>query len=242
MVGYLLAIVNNRIVVSSLAIFLLLKAGGGAQTPAAKHEVSYIDLRTLSLKNLVAAPPATSAPQTLAELAEVHRIESVRTPAQIAAAKADDAEEDIFIFRQVMGPSFTPENLPKVAALSTHVHNDESVISGILKALFQRPRPYQTDKTLHPVCKVTDVHNSYPSGHSVTGYLLALTLIELVPEKRDAILARADEYAHNRLVCGVHYRADIEASRSIAYAAFGNMLTNPRFQNDIAAAKQELQH
>jgi hypothetical protein len=25
------------------------------------------------------------------------------------------------------------------------------------------------------------------------------------PEKRDAILARADDYAYSRLICGVHY-------------------------------------
>jgi acid phosphatase (class A) len=70
--------------------------------------------------------------------------------------------------------------------------------------------------------------------------MLALTLAELAPEKRDAILARADEYAHNRVVCGVHYRADTEASRRIAYAAFGNMLANPKFQTDLAAAREEL--
>jgi hypothetical protein len=35
---------------------------------------------------------------------------------------------------------------------------------------------------------------------------LVLTLI--VPEKRDAILARADDDAHNRLICGVHYHQD----------------------------------
>ncbi len=232
---------NNRIVVSSLAILLCLDLGGAAQSAApSKHTAYYVDPQTLPIRHLIPAPPAPADPQAVADLAEVHRLETSRTAAQIAAAKADDEEEDIFIFRDVMGPHFTAEQLPKTAALSEHVHNDESVLSGELKTLFQRPRPYQADKTLHPVCKLTEAHNSYPSGHSLTGYLLALTLADLVPEKRDAILARAEDYAHNRLVCGVHYRADTEASRRVAYAAFGNMLTHSKFQNDLAAAREEL--
>jgi len=38
----------------------------------------------------------------------------------------------------------------------------------------------------------------------------------MVPEKRTEILERADVYAHNRLVCGVHTASDLEASRRIA--------------------------
>ena len=233
---------NNRIVVSSLAILLSLEAGGGAQSaPApAKHTAYYVNTQVLHIADLIPAPPSDNDPQTRTELAEVHRVEASRTPVQAAAAKADDEEEDIFVFRSVMGPSFTAAKLPLIAELSNHVKGDQSVLGGELKALFQRPRPYQSDKTLHPVCKLTDVHNSYPSGHSLSGYMLALTLAELAPEKRDAILARADEYAHNRVVCGVHYRADTEASRRIAYAAFGNMLANPKFQTDLAAAREEL--
>lgn len=62
------------------------------------------------------------------------------------------------------------------------------------KNFFQRPRPYLFDTSIQPVCKVkadrTDY--AYPSGHSTTGYFEALVLVMMVPEKRDAILARAE--------------------------------------------------
>lgn len=74
----------------------------------------------------------------------------------------------------------------------------------------------------------------------MTGYLEAFTLAEIVPEKQTEILARADEYAHNRVVCGVHYPGDVEASRRAAYIVFGYMLATPRFQRDLAAAREEL--
>jgi acid phosphatase (class A) len=74
----------------------------------------------------------------------------------------------------------------------------------------------------------------------LTGYLEAFTLAEIAPEKRAEILARADDYAHSRLVCGVHYPSDVEASRTVAYAVFGYMLATPRFQRDLAVAREEM--
>lgn len=101
-------------------------------------------------------------------------------------------------------------------------------------------RPYNLDRTLHPVCKTKTKNDSCPSGHALAGYLAALTLVDLVPERRDAILARADEYAHNRLVCGVHFASDVQASRLLAYATHAAMLGNPAYQQQEAAARAEL--
>jgi acid phosphatase (class A) len=210
-----------------------------AKAPAAPKTPYYIDPTVMDLAALLPDPPAVGSAVQKAELTELHRIEDTRTPAQVAAARADEAEEDMFAFKNVFGAGFTPEALPVTAALGDHVKNEQSVAGAALKLVFKRPRPYQTDATLHPVCALTEVPNSYPSGHGLTGYLEALTLAEIVPEKRVEILARADDYAHNRLVCGVHYPSDEEASRKVAYVVFGYMLATPRFQRDLAAAKAE---
>jgi acid phosphatase (class A) len=63
--------------------------------------------------------------------------------------------------------------------------------------------------------------------------------VQLVPEKRQQIFERVDEYVHNRLICGVHYASDTEASRKAAYAIFGSLSASPRFQQDLAAAREE---
>ena len=199
----------------------------------------YVDPMVLDAALLLPAPPAADSSETKAELAILHRIEESRTPEQVARANADAAEENMFAFETVFGSHFNPQELPLTAALGEHVKNEQSVVGGELKRAFQRPRPYQTDPTLHPVCPVKAAHDSYPSGHALTGYLEAFTLIEIAPEERTKILQRADEFANNRLVCGVHYPSDIEASRRVAYAVFGYMLATPRFQRDLAAARQE---
>jgi acid phosphatase (class A) len=244
---------QNKVTASVSA--LLVSAGLFGQTPTvvpasveapskapATHTPYYLDPHQLHLDLIIPPPPARDSSTTAAELTELHRIEGTRTPAQVTQAEADDHEEDIFIFKSVLGPRFTAEALPITAALSAHIRSDESAASSPLKNIYRRPRPYQIDSALHPVCTLNPGPTSYPSGHSLSGYLLAFTLVQLVPEKRQEIFERADEYVHNRLVCGVHYASDIEASRSVAYAIFGSLETSPRFQRDLATAQQETRH
>jgi len=214
-----------------------MKPAKAAGTPA--KPAYYIDPMVLDLAALVPDPPAVGSAAQKAELAQLHEIERTRTAAEVVAAKTDEDEEDLFAYKTVLGAGFNPEALPVTAELGVHVKNEQSVAGSALKAVFARPRPYQTDATLHPVCALTEAANSYPSGHALTGYLEGLTLAEIVPEKRTQILARADDFARNRLVCGVHYPSDLEASRRVAYAVFGYMMATPRFQRDLAAAKAE---
>jgi acid phosphatase (class A) len=202
----------------------------------------YLTSQSLAIASIVPSPPEQDSEATKDELAALHRIQTKRTPEQVKAARADDVEEDIFVFRGVVGDAFRGDRLPLTTALSKHVHSDESFISLPLKSRFQRPRPYQWDKSMNAVCKLSEAPNSYPSGHAISGYLEAFTLIAMFPEKSKAIMARADEYAHNRLVCGVHYPSDLAASRLVASAAFGYMLANPKFETDLAAAKSEIHH
>jgi acid phosphatase (class A) len=204
---------------------------------SSSHATHYIDPLPLHLDLILAPPPARDSATAAAELTELHRIEAARTPLQIT--QADDQEEDIFVFKTVLGPGFTAEALPITASLSAHVRKDESAASSPLKTIYRRPRPYQVDSTLHPVCPLNPQPTSYPSGHSLSGYLLAFTLVQLVPEKRQAIFDRADEYVHNRLICGVHYASDTEASRRVAYAIFGSLVASPNFQRDLVAAREE---
>ena len=235
--------IAGAIVVSCLACISVSaqdkKVEAGAKTEKVRT-ASFIHLDKLPLATMIAAPPAPGSETVKAEFAELHRIQDTRTAEQVKAAQADDAEQDIFVYKTVLGASFNAEALPLTAKLSEHVHGDEPVASDELKTLFERPRPYQVDATLHPVCKVTTAHNAYPSGHTLSGYLLALTLIQIVPEKKTEILKRAEDYAHNRLVCGVHTASDLEASRLIAYAMFGSMMQEPRFQQEVAAARTEV--
>jgi acid phosphatase (class A) len=215
------------------------------EAPAKLSSISataYIDPSSLHLDLLLPPAPSRETTTTVSELAALHQIEAERTPAEITQAQADDREEDIFIFKTVLGPNFNAENLPATAALSSRVHAEEGAASGLLKKFYHRPRPYQADSTLHPVCQLSSQPTSYPSGHALSGYLLAYTLVQMVPEKKQEIFNRTEQYVRNRMVCGVHYASDIVASRDAAYAIFGSLAATPAFQQDLAAAREETRH
>ncbi|MDL2354566.1 MAG: phosphatase PAP2 family protein [Pseudomonadota bacterium] len=221
-------------------LFAALAAIVLAAAPAGAADASFVVPERVQGMRMLAAPAAAGSAVAARELAELHQIEAARTPGQVARAMADDKDESVFLFRDVIGANFNAQALPLTALLSAHVGHDESANTDQLKQGYARVRPYNADKSLQPVCKTKKKDDSYPSGHATAGYLQALTLIELVPEKRDAILARADDYAHNRLVCGVHYRSDIEAARLVAYSVHALMRQNAQFQAEVAAAKAEL--
>lgn len=224
----------KRNALSALCLCLFASFSSQAKEP------SFVSADESHAFQILLAPAAAESAQTRAELAELHRIETERTPAQVAQAMADDKEESIFIFRAQMGEWFNPQTLPQVAALSARVKNDEGINTTPAKTGFARVRPYNLDHSLHPVCVTKTKDDSYPSGHTTTGYLMALTLIDMLPEQRDVILARANGYANNRLVCGVHYRSDTEASKLLAYAVHAVMATKPAYQQELAAARAEL--
>src|ERR1700744_2564822 len=100
-------------------------AAEGKPLAAAPHAASapavhayFIDPAVLDLAIYLTPPPASGSEITKHELVELHRVEATRTPQQVAAAKADDKEEDIFIFRDVLGKEFNAESLPLTAELS----------------------------------------------------------------------------------------------------------------------------
>ncbi|MBV1702148.1 MAG: phosphatase PAP2 family protein [Hyphomicrobiales bacterium] len=189
---------------------------------------------------LLLDPPSSDSEVTKAELAMLHHIEDTRTEEEVGQAKSDSHNESMFLYATLFGDKFNARKLPLTAILSQEIANDEGANVDVLKPYWHRPRPYLLDTTLKPACSGHSRSGSYPSGHTTVGFLEGLALIEMVPEKRDLILQRAENFAHNRLICGVHYPSDLAAGERFAYAIHALMTVNPRFQHDLAAATREV--
>jgi acid phosphatase (class A) len=117
--------------------------------------------------------------------------------------------------------------------------NSEDDVTAPAKTFFARTRPFLADsdiKALVPPSK----SGSYPSGHTTRVTLAAIILDSMLPEKRDAIWTRADEYAESRIIGGMHYPTDIEAGRRAGTAMAALMFADPQFKADYAAAKAEV--
>ena len=67
-----------------------------------------------------------------------------------------------------------------------------------------------------------------------------MMLIEMVPERREPLQPRADEFARQRMVCGVHFRSDIEAGRDGAQWLMSRILHAPDYRAAAEPARREL--
>jgi acid phosphatase (class A) len=195
---------------------------------------------TAEFIGLFAAPPAAKSAQTRRELDELLAIQQQRTPRDVAAARADRKTE-LWQFAAALG--LTPPDmraLRELAGLAEQVENDERPYVRIVKSRFMRLRPYELEPRLKPC--IDDVRGdvSYPSGHATYGYLIAYLLSDMVPERRARLVARAREFARQRMVCGVHFASDIEAGRLGAEWLARQFLRSEAYRAAAAPAAREL--
>jgi acid phosphatase (class A) len=199
---------------------------------------NYLDGRTAEFLEQFAAPPAADSAQTRRELDELLELQRQRTRADVEAARADRKTE-VSRFYGVLG---LPESadLPRVELLVGRAEDDVRLYIRAAKEKFRRLRPGAIEPRISPCIDRVREDLSYPSGHAAYGYATAHLLIVLVPERRDALLARADTFARQRMVCGVHFRSDIDAGRRGAEWLVARMPASRRHADDVAAAEMEL--
>jgi acid phosphatase (class A) len=199
---------------------------------------TYLDGQTGPFVELFAPPSAPASAATRRELDELLELQLKRTPAQVEAARADRKTE-MSRFYGSLGLPETAE-LPRVEKLVNAAEDDVRLYVRAAKEHFRRLRPGEIEPRIETCIGNVRQDLSYPSGHSAYGYATAYLLADLAPEKRDALLARADEFARQRMVCGVHFRSDIDAGREAALWLVAHMTESQRFADDFAAADMEL--
>ncbi|USI72813.1 acid phosphatase [Sphingomonas morindae] len=221
----------------------LLLVAAATMLVAAKHAPDgplLLGPATLDPALLLPPAPRDDSAAGRAELAMLHQIDRTRTPEEIAHAKADGETKNVTIFAAVMGPGFDPERLPATKALFHTVREEEKAAVDRAKDHFRRNRPWITDSTLHPCSTNDEPQSSYPSGHTSMGYAMAAILARLEPSKAPAILARAADYAHSRLVCEVHFPGDIAAGQAYGMMIAERLMAQPAFRASFQAAQAEL--
>ena len=214
--------------------FLVLLAG-----PAPAFDATYVSRTQIPLAKLLAPPPEAQSAAQKRDIDEVLRLQSIRTPQQAEKAVADNSTSMVQVVGDVLGPAFTQDRLPKLDAFYKRLHLDSRDIFFASKDVWNRPRPYAASAEVQAVGEKPQ-NGSYPSGHSTRGYLTAIILANMVPEKSAELFARGREYGDNRVLAGVHYPTDVEAGRMGATAVAAAFMQNAAFMKDFADAKAEL--
>ena len=110
------------------------------------------------------------------------------------------------------------------------------------KDYYKRKRPFMEtgDDICTPEERSRFKADSYPSGHSSIGWAWALVLTEAAPARADAILARGLAFGQSRVVCGVHWKSDVEAGRIVGAATVSRLRSDPVFVAQLAEARKEI--
>ncbi|MGD0463882.1 MAG: phosphatase PAP2 family protein [Tepidisphaeraceae bacterium] len=213
---------------------LLLMAACAA---TAKAGEAFVQPDDIDIKSILAPPPAQDSDQTRHEIEQLLQLQAGRTDADVARIKSE-VKMTPFIFSEVLGSWFNPDDLPATAKFLARVMKNADSISSQAKDIFMRDRPFVVDRRIQP-CVEKEKSYSYPSGHSTRSMVLALALAQIFPEHADALIARAKRIGDDRALAGQHFPSDVEAGRILAKAIFQQMMKSPDFQAEIEKAKDE---
>jgi acid phosphatase (class A) len=187
-----------------------------------------------------ATPPAQGSSTTRTELDALLALQASRTPAQVEAAQADRKTEVRRFYAALGLDEEDPPDLPKVERLASDVEDDVRIAVRSAKEHFRRLRPFEIEPRIDNCIDNVRADLSYPSGHAAFGWSMAWLLARLVPERRALLEARAEEFARQRAVCGVHFPSDLEAGKQAARQLLAEMEKNSEFRAQADAAAMEL--
>ena len=147
-------------------------------------------------------------------------------------------------FGEAMERKLTPQEYPE---LSTLMQETILLIRSTITAAknhYARMRPYQYFKEPSSIPSEenpTD-YTSYPSGHSLRGWALALALINIDPLHQEEILKTGYEIGQSRVISGFHFQSDVDAARIVASAGMARLISSKSFQKQLKKAKKEFEH
>lgn len=190
-------------------------------------------------------PPPADAEVLRMDLAQVRAARvapgTIAWDEAVADAKAYAGPDIIRRFADASEePALSADTHPILAQVLNKAINEASDYAAAAKKAGPRDRPYVEDPSITPCyTQYLTANQSYPSGHAMNGYAVALILAELWPARAQDVLARGLRYGDNRVACGVHHPIDVVEGRMLAIAYVRALKADPAFQAELACAKAE---
>ncbi|MGO3127573.1 MAG: acid phosphatase [Luteimonas sp.] len=208
--------------------------------------IGYLDAPAFDSRALLPAPPASGSAAQVHDEAIAARSLALHDTARWRQATVDadltfPAAEPLFAC--ALGVEISAARTPHLVRLLRRSLADAANAGRAAKDHWQRGRPFVRNEA--PVCTPEDLPKlrhgaSYPSGHTAIGWAWTLALVELAPERSDALLQRGRAFGESRLVCNVHWHSDIVEGERVGAATFARLQASPEFRADLDAARTEI--
>lgn len=196
---------------------------------------------------LLPPPPAEGSAAAMADLEAYQMTRALKGTARWTQAQADNElkfPQAIHSYSCALGVDITEAGTPHLYTLMRRTLTDAGFSTYGAKQMYQRTRPFallEEESCVPHEEEMLRGDGSYPSGHAALGWAWGLVLAELAPEKADALLQRGYDFAESRMVCGVHWRSDVEAGRVMGAATVAKLHSDPVFLAQAKLAQAEIE-
>lgn len=192
------------------------------------------------------APPAPGSTQFKYDLSQYEwgkqqRLDSARARKAINEA-VYEVDDMIAQFCGAFGMEISAEKTPAIHKVVKRAVETIRLSATKPKATYMRTRPYAyfDEPTLVPEEEEElRTNGSYPSGHTVRGWGMAMLLCEINPAAQDELYKLGYEWGQSRVIAGYHWQSDVDASRMLAAATYARLHTDPDFLRDMRKARRE---
>mgnify|MGYP003147011095 CR=1 FL=1 len=203
--GFLIKEANQAIDKATLAKINNMKYGEKKKTWEVSEKV------TIGWETILPVPPANGSVFTRSELLEISDMTQNVTSEQVDLVRLVDDDPNHLFEKTIKkhGLRRPQEEFDKAWSIVKPVIMN-------LKWKFNRPRPYQLADMYRIKINVieTETHHtpSYPSGHTAYAAVMCYILAEMYPEHSSEIFSKVDLAGTARVLQGVHFPFDNDAS------------------------------
>lgn len=196
--------------------------------------------------NFYPAPPETTSVQFMYDISQYMWGKSMRADsarAALAIAQSTHNLEDMVkMFSEPFGMEISAQKTPAIMNVIERGIATLRQVGRVPKKHYMRRRPFDrfNEPTLVPKDEESLRKNgSYPSGHTILAWSMAMILVEINPAAQDALLKYAYEWGQSRVIAGFHWQSDVDASKILVSAAFASLHNNEAFLADMKKARTE---
>lgn len=200
---------------------------------AQRIEIETELLSPSTIKKLIGDYPKLGTPASNEDFRVLLQLQKTRTAQDCAQATADESTSVAAIFGGAKG-ILNDDEVSRMQAFLLKAYANTGINAYIAKQVFKRPRPYQADKSIKP-CIALESSYAYPSGHSMISRLYGRILSRVYPERAEQLMKRANEFAYNRIVGGVHHPSDVKAAFIISDYLATKMIEDDKFLQALNA-------
>lgn len=189
---------------------------------------AYFPSAAAAMQALMLLPPPPQ-PGSAAQAANVqlnNTIQATASPQATAQAQKEGASYSVFAFSDVLGPGFSPQNLPVTDEFFKKVTINTQNTNYELKDIYNSPGP-QTPA-------------SYPSTQALLGDINGTLLGYMIPEKQVQLQTFGVQFGLDRLIVNAHWPTDVGAAQMETGILVIDLFASPQFQSDFNAAKAEV--